>query len=95
MEMLPRELVHMVENMKSGSFDVKLEHRKLDAVINRLVYGIIIAALFMGSSMLIGQRIPPVFHGISILGFLGYLLAFALSAKLLWSIRKSGDLNSK
>ncbi|MDD7985619.1 AarF/UbiB family protein [Lentisphaera marina] len=94
-EMMPRELLHLVENMKAGSFDVKLEHRKLDAVINRLVYGIIIAALFIGSSQLIGQRIPPMVFEISILGFMGYITSFVLTIKLLLSIRKSGDLNGK
>ena len=49
-ERFPGDAVDILERIKEGSFDVHLDHRRLDSIVNRLVLGILAAALFMGST---------------------------------------------
>lgn len=50
----------------------------LSRIANRMTMSVIIAGLFIGSSVVYYARIKPVIFGIPIIGFLGYLAAFAL-----------------
>ena len=52
---------------------------------DRLTMGIIIAGLFIGSSVVYYARIEPVVFGIPVIGFAGYLLALVLG---LWVVRQ-------
>lgn len=88
----PRDLVELLGRLRDGRLNVRLHHRRLDPVVNRLVLGIIVAALFLGSSLLWSFGAPPVVWGVSLFGALGYLVAVYLGWRLIRSIRKSGDL---
>ena len=81
--------------VRDGTFSVHLYHRKLDPVVNRLVFGLITAALIVGSSLLWSMKAPPTLDGVSIMGAAGYLAAVYLGWRLLRAIKKSGDLDSK
>ena len=94
-EALPRDLGDVLKRVRDGTFSVHLDHRHLDPVINRLVLGVMTAALFVGSSLLWSMRAPPVLAGVSIFGVAGYLFAAYLGWRLLRAIKKSGDINSK
>lgn len=50
----------------------------LARIANRLTMSVIVAGLFIGSSVVYYARIQPVIFGIPIIGFLGYLVAFVL-----------------
>ena len=50
----------------------------LSRIANRLTMSVIVAGLFIGSSVVYYARIQPVIFGIPIIGFLGYLVAFIL-----------------
>ncbi len=52
---------------------------------DRLTMGIIIAGLFIGSSVVYYARIQPVVFGIPIIGFVGYFIALILG---LWVVRQ-------
>jgi ubiquinone biosynthesis protein len=92
LNMLPRELSDILDRIKRGTFDVHLEHRRLDTTINRLVLGILTAALFMGSAQLWSRAAPPVVGGISVFGAIGYAVATLLGIRLLLAIKGSGDI---
>jgi ubiquinone biosynthesis protein len=92
---LPRDLGDVLRRVRDGSFSVHLDHRHIDPVINRLVLGVMTAALFLGSSLLWSMKAPPTIKGVSVFGGLGYLFAAYLSWRLLRAIKKSGDINSK
>jgi ubiquinone biosynthesis protein len=94
-EILPRELNHALGRMKAGTFTVHLDHRHLDPIINRLVIGILTAALVLGSSLLWSMKAPPLLLGVSVFGAAGYLVSIYLGWRLLRAIRKSGDVQSK
>ena len=95
LNMLPYELTEILSRIRDGKFNVYLEHRRLDPIVNRLVYGILTAALFVGSSLILKQNIPPTINGVSVFGAAGCLTALVLGFHLLRAIKKSGDLGQK
>lgn len=56
--------------------------KRLGGVVDRLSMSIVIAGLFIGSSVVYYARIEPVIFGIPVIGFLGYLAAFVLALML-------------
>ncbi len=95
LESLPADLSDVIKRVRDGTFTVHLDHQRIDPVINRLVLGVMTAALFLGSSLLWSAKAPPVVAGISVFGGAGYLLAAYLGWRLLRAIKKSGDITSK
>jgi ubiquinone biosynthesis protein len=92
---LPRDLGDVLKRVRDGTFSVHLDHHHIDPVINRLVLGIVTAALVLGSSLLWSMKAPPTIRGISVFGGAGYLLALYLGFRLLRAIKKSGNIHSK
>lgn len=94
-EALPRDLGEVMSRMRSGHFRVHLDHHHLDPTVNRLVLGILTAALFLGSSLLWSMKAPPVLFGVSVFGALGYAVAIHMGWRVLRGIKKSGDVSGK
>jgi ubiquinone biosynthesis protein len=92
---LPRDLGDVLNRMREGTFSVHLDHRHIDPVINRLVLGVMTAALLLSSALLWSMKAPPTVKGVSVFGGLGYLMAAYFGWRLLRAIKKSGDINSK
>jgi ubiquinone biosynthesis protein len=92
LQSLPNDLNNIIQLIRAGKFDVHLEHRRLDPVINRLIYGILTAAMFLGSCLLLAGELPPLVKGISLPGAAGCAIASALGWRLIRAIHKSGDL---
>ena len=80
----PRNVADILDRLQAGKLKIKHEHVRLDVIANRMVVGILIASLFMGSSMLTGRQVS----WISVLGAIGCLTAVVLGSRLLWVIRK-------
>jgi ubiquinone biosynthesis protein len=55
---------------------------------DRLTMGIIVAGLFIGSSVVYYARIEPVLFGIPVIGFLGYLIALVLGLTIVHQIMR-------
>lgn len=60
--------------------------RDMARAADRLTMGIIIAGLFIGSSVVYFARIKPVIFGIPVIGFVGYLVALLLGLWLVFQI---------
>ncbi|MGP0065249.1 MAG: hypothetical protein ACLQGP_16815 [Isosphaeraceae bacterium] len=84
----PRDLANLLDRLWAGRFEIKLEHRHLQAAVNRLVSGILIGALFLGSAQLCSQRIPPIAAGVSVPGAAGCIVALVMGALLLRDIAR-------
>jgi ubiquinone biosynthesis protein len=104
LESLPRRTMEIMEQIQSGKFDVHLDHRGLEPSVNRLVLGMLASALFMGSSLMLSQKVPPILfptpsyfglHQVSILGLGGCTLSLLLGLRLLRAIGKSGHLDRR
>ena len=78
---IPQQLHHLLEMWTSGQGKVNLELKKQDkllsrieSMINRLVFGMILAALIVGSSLLVQAAPVENAEVVSLLGYLRMLL---------------------
>jgi ubiquinone biosynthesis protein len=96
----PRQLHSLLNELKDGEIEVRFRHAGLDELIskvdilaNRLVFGLLIAALILGSSVLgIFVEGGAQFLGLSVFGLLGFVFAAILGLLLLIGIIRSGRL---
>ena len=79
---LPKDLRIVVDKAKNGKLRMEFKHVGVEGLVpelerstSRLAFAMIIAALVIGSAMIIQARIGPALFGISIIGALGYLIA--------------------
>jgi ubiquinone biosynthesis protein len=86
---LPGDLNDMLVSMRTGSFSVHVDHRRLDPVVNRLVRGLLTASLLLGSSLLWSLHAEPLVSGVSLFGAIGYGAACVMGLSLLRDIRYS------
>ena len=91
-ETLPSDVSDIMNRIRRGSFNINLEHRKLDSITNRLVLGILTAALFVGSASLWSNDVPPRLGTVSLPGSIGCAVAVYLGFTLVRAIKKSGNL---
>ncbi len=63
-----------------------------DQISNRISFSIIIAALIIGSALIVISKTPPLFYGISLIGIIGFLAAAIMGVWLLFAILKKGRL---
>lgn len=100
-QILPRGLIDIFQQIQSGKFDVHLEHRGLEPSVNRLVLGMLTSALFLGSTLLLAHKVPPVLNfgswiqDLSLLGAAGCGTAIVLGLRLLRAINQSGHLDRR
>jgi len=96
---LPRDLKEFINRVNRNKFKIDLEHRGLEKLIsdldkssNRLSFSLLIAALIVGSSLIMQTEKGPLLFGFPILGFLGYSIAGFLGLWLAIAILRSGRL---
>ena len=85
-ESLPRVLGDVLQQVQSGQFDIHLQHRRLEPAVNRLVMGMIVSALFLGSALLWSNNVPPRLGEYSVFGVLGCVMSAFLGLRLMWKI---------
>ncbi|MBQ4914594.1 AarF/ABC1/UbiB kinase family protein [Maribacter sp. MMG018] len=90
---LPDDINSILKKIKDGKLVVVHEHKGLkefqDATsksVNRLVFAVIIAALSIGSSILVMAQMPPLINGIPLLGAIGFVLSAILGFYIVISI---------
>lgn len=91
-ESIPGDVSDILNRVRRGSFNVHLEHRRLDSIVNRLVLGLLTSALFVGSASMLSSGVKPLFRETSIPGALGCAAAIYLGFTLIYAIKKSGDI---
>ena len=96
---LPRDLKEIVTRINRGTMKIDLEHRGLDRLIteldkasNRLSSSLIIAALLVGSAIIVNSDKGPKLLGFPFLAFLGYAVAGVIGLWLVVAIARSGRL---
>ena len=96
---LPRDLKEIVNRINRNKFKIDLEHRGLDKFttdfdrsINRLSSSMILAALIIGSSIIMQTNKGPQLLGFPVLAFLGYTVAGFIGLWLVYAIIRSGRM---
>jgi ubiquinone biosynthesis protein len=99
LKVLPRELELLLRKLKRGHFTIELQDRGLQNLIleidrssNRIAFSLIIAALIVGSSLILSLKTGPQFLGYPLFGMLGYIFAGILGIWLVIAILRSGRL---
>lgn len=94
---LPGELRRIARRLERDDLTIRFQHQGLEglddalkAAANRIALGVIIAALIVGSSLIITTRNPPYLFGYSALGIIGYLLSAVLGLYVVWDIFRHG-----
>ena len=94
LQQAPRDIAAILEAVRSGDLDVPVRLDILDRSVNRLVYGILAAALFSGASNLWARGTPPLTkRGMSIPGAACTVASAVLAVRALHAIRRSGGVN--
>lgn len=89
---LPAESREILQLFKTGQIKFEIEHRglepmarKFDQLVNRLVFGVVLASLVIGSSIVVLSNIPPKVYGLPVIGLGGFLAAGIMGFWLLIS----------
>ncbi len=98
----PAQLRRGLRRLAAGGWRIYVRHENIDRLINeldrssnRLAFSIVIAAIIVGSSVVVSANTNRTVWGVAIqtLGILGYLIAGILGISLLWAIFRSGRLH--
>lgn len=96
---VPTEIREILTKINRGQSKVGLEVMGLERLIseldkssNRLSFALVIAAIIVGSSLLLSMDIGIKVYGVPVLGLIGYLFAGILGAGLAISILRSGKM---
>ena len=83
LERLPGTLDELAQNLQKRDLSLNLQHRGMEATVDRLVSGILCAAMLLGGSLLWALKAPPTLLGVSILGLLATAVALVHGIRLL------------
>ncbi len=96
---IPRDLKEIINRVNRNKFKIDLEHRGLDKFtadfdrsINRLSTSMILAAMIIGSSIIMQTDKGPKFMDFPVLAFMGYTIAGVVGLWLVYAIIRSGRM---
>ncbi len=95
----PNQLLDLANLIRQEKLRLQIEHRGLenmlathDRISNRISFSILIAALIIGSALIVISETPPLIYGISLIGILLFSAAAIMGIWLLVAILKKGKL---
>ncbi|MEL6896481.1 MAG: AarF/UbiB family protein [Planctomycetota bacterium] len=101
LQQAPDRVIDLMDQAQRGSLRLHLEHQRLGPSVNRLVLGLMASALFLGSSLLLAMKVPPVLfeerfymglQDVSVLGLIGVFVSVSVMGWLVIAIARSGHL---
>jgi len=99
MQFFPGELIAVLRRFRQDKVVLKIELNDMDKMLiahhtisNRISFSIVIAALIIGSAMIVMAKTPPLFYGVSVFGIIGFGVAAAFGIWLLFAILRKGSL---
>jgi ubiquinone biosynthesis protein len=99
LQSVPGDLLEIVSKAKDDRLQIQFVHRNLDHFVremdrasNRLGFAIVIAALIVGSSLIVQGGTGPLLLGLPAFGLVGFLTAAILGLWLAVGILRSGRL---
>jgi ubiquinone biosynthesis protein len=95
----PNQLLDLTSLIRQEKLRLQIEHRGLenmlathDRISNRISFSILIAALIIGSALIVISETPPLVYGISLIGILLFSAAAIMGIWLMVAILKKGKL---
>lgn len=90
---LPARMERIVGKIDRGELTIQFQHKNLEElrdtmenVANRLTIGLIIAAMLIGSSMIITTGVEPLLFGFPAFGIVGYIISAVMGLWLVYNI---------
>jgi ubiquinone biosynthesis protein len=98
-QQFPKDLLDLANLIRQQRLRLQIEHRGLetmlathDRISNRISFSILIAALIIGSALIVISETPPLIYGISLIGILLFSAAALMGIWLLVAILRKGKL---
>lgn len=98
-QQFPNDILEITRIIRQHKLSINLELRGLESILsthdqisNRISFSIIIAALLIGSALIVISKTPPLFFGISLIGMVGFFAAAFMGIWLLVAILRKGRL---
>ena len=98
-EQFPKDMLEITRLIRQQKLSFKTEHQGLetmlathDQISNRISFSVIIAALIIGSALIVISETPPLFYGISLIGIILFSAAAIMAIWLLIAILRKGRL---
>ena len=95
----PNQLLELANLIRQEKLRLQIEHRGLenmlathDRISNRISFSILIAALIIGSALIVISETPPLVYGISLIGILLFFAGALMGIWLLIAILRKGRL---
>jgi ubiquinone biosynthesis protein len=95
----PKDLLELTSLIRQEKLTLRIEHKGLetmlathDQISNRISFSIVIAALIIGSALIVISKTPPLVYGISLIGIIGFFAAAIMGIWLLVAILRKGKL---
>ncbi len=97
MRRFPKDLLDITRLIRKQRLTLRLDHQGLESILathdevsNKISFSIIIAALIIGSALIVVARIPPLIYGISFIGIIMFFGAAVLGIWLVVVILRKG-----
>jgi ubiquinone biosynthesis protein len=94
---LPGDLRRVLRRIEHDDLTIRFQHIGLEdlddalkTASNRITLGVVIAALLVGSSLIVTTKIEPYLFGYPALGIIGYILSALLGLYVIWDIVRHG-----
>jgi ubiquinone biosynthesis protein len=98
-QQFPKDLLDLANLIRQQKLSLQVEHRGLESMLathdrisNRISFSILIAALIIGSALIVISETPPLIYGISLIGILLFSAAAIMGIWLLVAILRKGKL---
>ena len=98
-QQFPKDTLEITRLIRQQKLSLKWEHKGLETILathdrisNRISFSIIIAALIIGSALIVISETPPLFYGISLIGIVLFSTAAIMGIWLLVAILRKGRL---
>ena len=98
-QVMPGDIIEVMDQIKNKNLTVNVQLTGLDKLMhtqdqtsNRISFAIIIAALILGSAIVVNSEVPPRLFGVSVIGIGGFVTAAVMGIWLLVAIIRRGRL---
>jgi len=86
---LPPVVEDLARRVGRGEARIDMVHKGLEATVDRLVSGLLCAAMMLGGSILWALKAPPVLFGVPLVGVAATMLSLVHGLRILIAIRRS------
>lgn len=96
---VPGDYYKVVDTISSGRIRLELEEHSLDQVresmfkaSSSLAFAVVLAALIVGSAIIVHSRVPPLWHEVPVIGIIGFIISGLIGFGLLIEIVRNKGL---